>query len=205
MNAQDEIERLKREVERLQEALRTSEHECRKTDAPLSQFTTGDSLINNLEFITDLARFAEGLYTQQDVKKKYRFDDDAWAKLGKDETLIEAIQAEKVRRIRNGSSAREKAQQLFVKAPDVLDSILSDDKASPRYRIEASKELRMVANNGPETIPAADRFIITINLGEDHKLVINKPIAVGPDDGEIINHEPQAMIAAKKDENDGPV
>ena len=72
MNDQDEIEGLKREVERLQEALRTSEHERHKTDAPLTQFTTGDSLINNLEFITDLARYAEGVLSEATVSQRSR-------------------------------------------------------------------------------------------------------------------------------------
>ena len=36
------------------------------------------SLIDNLEFISDLARFVENLLSDQQIKKKYRFDDDTW-------------------------------------------------------------------------------------------------------------------------------
>jgi len=70
------------------------------------------SLIENHEFITDCARYAEGLLSEQDVKKKYRFDYDTWARLGENDALVEAIEAEKTRRIRNGNTKRERAQKL---------------------------------------------------------------------------------------------
>src|SRR5262249_4724205 len=119
-----------------------------------------------------------------------------------------AIEAEKVRRIRNGAHAREKAQQVFVKAPDVLDNILSDRSASPRHRIEAAREIRAVAATGPEATPAGDRFVIPINLGEVYKLRIVKPIAGGPIDetGQSIDVTPQGLlpiIAAKNREGNG--
>jgi hypothetical protein len=53
------------------------------------------SLIENHEFVVDLARFAEGSLTGRQVKKKYRFDDATWAQLGEDDTLVERIEAEK--------------------------------------------------------------------------------------------------------------
>jgi hypothetical protein len=53
------------------------------------------SLIDNLEFITDLARYAEGLFTEQQVKKKHHFDDATWESLGSDEQLVEAIKQKK--------------------------------------------------------------------------------------------------------------
>jgi len=108
------------------------------------------SLIENHEFITDCARYAEGLLSEKEVKKRHRFDDDTWARLGEDEALIEAIEAEKIRRIRNGSTARERAQQLFATAPNVLGDILHDDGTSARHRIESARELRQIAANGPE-------------------------------------------------------
>jgi hypothetical protein len=127
----------------------------------------------------------------------------SWERLGNNETLVAKIEAEKVRRIRNGVSAREKAQQLFVTAPGVLGDILHDDSASPRHRIESAKELRVIAANGPETAPAADRFQITINLGAD-VLHFDKSIAPDPNDVDPFNDvdpndldvRPQAVIAA---------
>src|SRR5262245_57550533 len=119
------------------------------------------------DFIVDCTRFAEGILTERAVKKKYRFDDATWERLGSDEALIEAIEVEKTRRIRDGSTARERAQALFAVAPTVLGDIMNDPSASARHRIEASKELRMVADNGPEAAPAStsEKFLIQINLG----------------------------------------
>ena len=77
-------------------------------------------LINDTEFITDLARYGEGVLTEAQVKRKYRgFDDDVWEKLGSDDALVDAIEAERTRRIRSGACVREKAQLLHTKAPDV--------------------------------------------------------------------------------------
>jgi hypothetical protein len=64
------------------------------------------------ELIVDCVRFAEGLLDERAIRKKYRFDDSAWEALGSNDALIEAVEAEKVRRIRDGSTKREKAQQL---------------------------------------------------------------------------------------------
>jgi hypothetical protein len=77
-------------------------------------------LINDTEFITDLARYGEGVLTEAQVKRKYRrFDDDVWEKLGSDDALVGAIEAERTRRIRSGACVREKAQLLHTNALDV--------------------------------------------------------------------------------------
>ena len=159
------------------------------------------SLIDNHEFVVDCARYAEGILTEAPVKKKYHFDDATWASLGEDDALVEAIEAEKIRRVRNGSTARERAQQVFATAPNVLGNILNDDSASPRHRIEASKELRMVADNGPQAAPAADRFIITIDLGEDYKLKIDKPRKPGLDDDKVIDATPQKALTDRTEDD----
>src|SRR5262245_15726244 len=117
--------------------------------------------------------------TAAQVRKRFRFDDDTWKRLGENDALVEAIEAEKERRIRNGESAREKAQALFVQAPGVLGGIMNDDSASPRHRIESVREIRQIAANGPEAAPASDRFVITINLGDD-VLKFDKSIEINP-------------------------
>jgi len=191
----NEIERLKREIERLQGLLKAQSIPAELTD-----------LRENFDFISDLARFAESIYTEAAVRKKWRLDDATWSRLAEDEDFIEKVEATKTTRIRNGSSAREKAQQLFTETPAVLGEILRDDNASPRHRIEASREIRAVAGTGPETTPASDRFVIQINLGEDYKLRFDKSITpVSNDkDVEIIDSTLLPMIAANKQEgNDG--
>jgi len=101
------------------------------------------------ELIVDCVRFAEGLLDEAAVRKKYRFDDATWTSLGDNEKLIEAIEVEKTRRIRNGDSKREKSQLLITKAPGILDQIMSDPAASPRHRVDAIRTLDGFAANGP--------------------------------------------------------
>jgi len=166
------------------------------------------SLIENHKFITDCARYADGLLSEQDVKKKYRFDDDTWARLGENDALVEAIEAEKTRRIRNGSTKRERAQKLVAQAPGVLGDIMLDASASPKHRIDASKTLDAFAANGPEATPASERFVITINLGSDVERY-SKSIAIDPNDVDPndTNTTMLPVIAAKKkgDGNGEPV
>jgi hypothetical protein len=158
------------------------------------------NLTDNQEFIACLCRFAEGIMTQTAVKKKFRLDESTWSALGDDDALIQAVEDEKVRRIRDGSAKREKAQKLVVAAPDVLSGILLDDTANARHRIDSCKVLNDLAANGPgDTAPTADRFIIQINLGAD-TLTFNKsiralePNEVDPDD--VGPDTVQGMIAA---------
>ena len=168
------------------------------------------SLIENHEFITDCARYAEGLLSEKDVKKRHHFDEATWERLGENDTLIERIEAEKLRRIRNGSTKRERAQKLVAQAPGVLGDIMLDGNASPKHRIDASKTLDAFAANGPEATAAADRFIITINLGSDVERY-NKSIAINPNDVDPndtpTDIAPRGLIASttakKKDGGDG--
>ena len=57
------------------------------------------------------------------MRKKYRLSESSWSILGENDLLVEKIEAEKIRRIRDGSCKRERAQLLVVKAPDVLGGI----------------------------------------------------------------------------------
>ena len=139
------------------------------------------------ELIVDCARFAEGVLTEQQVRKKYRFDAGAWEALGSNDELVEKIESERLRRVRDGSGKREKSQQLITKAPDILDSIASDTACSPRHRVDAIKVLDTFAANGPgQSAPASDRFQIIINLGAD-TLKFDKSIAVDANDIDPLN------------------
>lgn len=140
-------------------------------------------LEENHEFVADCCRFYEGILTEANMRLKYRsFTDNIWQDLGSNEKLLDAVEEEKIRRIRTGLQKRERSQHLITKAPAILDSIASDVSASPRHRVDAIKTLDSFTGNPQEGAPAADRFVITINLGADHVEVYNKSISINADD-----------------------
>ena len=162
----------------------------------------------NDELLGDLARFSEGLYTEQFVRRKYRdlLDDDDWTYLATDDLLVEMVEAEKIRRQRNGRAKTERAQQHIVRGPDVLATIMDDPQANARHRVDSIKALDALAG-GEQAAPASDeRFRIVINLSADEKIVIDKGIKpVAP---KTIDHDDPtppllAMIAANKRTDDG--
>lgn len=142
-------------------------------------------------FVADCARHTESLVSDSDIKSKWRLTDKDWERLADNAPLLQAVRAERERRIINGDAAREAAQRHFAKAPTVLGNILTDEQVSPRHRIEAARELRQVVGDGPDVASGAgEKFVITINLGEDKKLVFEKEIAPRRplpfnDDGEL--------------------
>jgi hypothetical protein len=142
----------------------------------------------NFELIADCCRYSENIMSEDAVRKKWRYSEAEWEKLGADAALLEAIELEKVRRIRSGQQKRERAQVLITKGPDILDSIASDESASPRHRVDAIKTLDSFTGNTPEAAAAADRYIITINLGGDHVEHYNKSLTVTTEDPDDISH-----------------
>ena len=165
------------------------------------------SLEDNHEFISDFARYSEGILDEKFLRRKYRFDNATWEQLGNNDALVERIENEKLRRVRDGSSKRERAQKLVAQAPGVLGDIMLDGNASPKHRIDASKTLDAFAANGPEATAAADRFIITINLGSDVERY-NKSIAINANDVDPNDTDtaPQGLlpiIAANRGKGDG--
>jgi hypothetical protein len=151
------------------------------------------------QLIADCARYGEGLFSESDVKKRHRLPDSVWEALGSDDLFVERVEAEKLRRVRNGNAKRERAQQHITKAPDILASIMEDPGQSARHRIDSAKVLDNFAANGPEAAPPDDKFTIVINLGND-VLRFSKSRAPDPHDGEIIEHdddsEPQGWLPA---------
>jgi hypothetical protein len=128
-------------------------------------------------FVADCTRAGEGVITDTELQEKYELSPVDWINITKDAALGRAIRAERERRMLNGTAAREAACRHFVKAPGILDQIMTDAQSNPRHKIEAIKELRQTAiSNSPESLPESERFIITINLGEGHVEHYDKPI-----------------------------
>src|SRR5262245_26007053 len=125
------------------------------------------NLVDDEAFVLAMARYADGVWSEAQVKRRFRFDDATWQKLGADDRLVEKIENLKELRIRRGNTKRERAQQRVVQAPEVLEKIMMSADASPRHRIDAAKALDDFAN-GPEAATpaaAASQFLIRIDLG----------------------------------------
>jgi hypothetical protein len=158
-------------------------------------------LLTDAEFVADLARYSEKLLTEKFIRRKYgNLTDDVWAALGENDELVSAIEAEKALRVRNGSAKRERAQLHIIKAPDVLEKIMSDETQNSRHRVDAVKALDSLADNGPRSTQQADKFIIHIDLTADAKLK-----GIEPDPRDVINLEvelPQKTPAAITDQSE---
>jgi len=127
-------------------------------------------------FITDLSRNKERLFSDQQVCEKYDITPDDWTAITQSKAVRLAVSAEHERRMLNNDASREAAAKQFTKAPEILGGILENERASPRHRIEAAKELRATAHSGDEKPGAdAERVIVTINLGNapEDKLVFD--------------------------------
>src|SRR5262245_186901 len=179
----DELERLRKENARLQELLDAKQ----QVDVPASS----TSLLNNHDLVEDLCKFAEGLVPESVIRKKHKLSEDVWNALGDDEEFVQAIELQKLHRIRTGQAKRELAQKYVVKGPDVLEKIMSDQSANDRHRIDAVKAMDAIAE--PEAAKADVQHIsIRIDLSADSKLNSVEP---NPNDIIDINAEVLPMIA----------
>ena len=127
-------------------------------------------------FITDLSRNKERLFSDQQVCEKYDIEPADWTAIAQNKALRLRVNAEHQSRMLRGTAAQESAAKIFTEAPEVLGSILRDSQASPRHRIEASKELRATSRSDDEKLGAdAERVVVTINLGNapEDKLVFD--------------------------------
>jgi hypothetical protein len=146
-------------------------------------------------FVTDVVRHIEDLMPADALRSKYGLlDDAAYEALGSNEALQRSIAAAKTRRIHSGEAARERAQHLFLTAPTVLGEIVRDASMSPRHRIEAARELRQVAANGPtdERKNDKERFHIVLNFGASK---INKTVELPP--------KPEVLTIEHNESEDG--
>jgi hypothetical protein len=126
------------------------------------------TLMQDQTLIEDLCRYSDNILTERQVRQKWHVADDSiWHAMGTDTEFVERVELERMRRIRSGATKRELAQLAVTKAPAVLDKILSDERASPKHRIDAAKTLDDLAGFAPETQAQEDRVHIVINLGAD--------------------------------------
>ncbi|HTG58467.1 MAG TPA: hypothetical protein VMG63_03535 [Terriglobia bacterium] len=163
------------------------------------------SLRENQELVEDLARYADGILTEKQVRQRWHLaNDEVWTSLGTDESFVERVELEKTRRIRSGATKRELAQLRVVKAPAVLDQILSDQRASPKHRIDAAKALDDLAGFAPQRPGVEqDRVVIRIDLSADTKNpadVLEFEASARPVDaeGRFIDAAPRPMIEASE-------
>src|SRR5262249_11488830 len=127
-------------------------------------------------FIADCSRNKERIFSDDRIREKYDISETDWTEITQSKAVRLAVNAEHERRMLNGTAAQESAAKIFTEAPEVLGSILRDNKASPRHRVDAAKELRATAHAGDEKSgPDTDRVIVTINLGNapEDKLVFD--------------------------------
>jgi hypothetical protein len=138
------------------------------------------------DFIKHCARNVEGLLPESELRAKFELSEEDWAGLANNGQLLHAVRAEVDRRIANGECAREAAQRHHARAPSVLNEILQNETISPRHRIEAAKELRQVATGARENVGTGERFVISIDLGGDHRLVkeFDQPARIPHEEGD---------------------
>jgi hypothetical protein len=128
------------------------------------------AIMENEELVTDLCRYQEGVLTEQQVRRKWPLaTEEAWVALD-DDAFVKRVELERVRRIRSGAAKRELAQLHIVKAPDVLNGILMDPRASAKHRIDSAKALDDLAGFIPQRPGIEqDRVVIRIDLSGDTK------------------------------------
>jgi hypothetical protein len=161
-----------------------------------------ESLINNREFLEDCARYSESILSQDQIVKKYQLDDATLDRLANDDALVKAIDRIRTQRVRSRAAARERAQNYYATIPDELNKIARDPNVSPRFKIDASRELRTCAE-GPETTPtaaSAERFQIIINLGNGEVISYDQPKNIDgkPTTDDQLNMELIPFITNKK-------
>jgi hypothetical protein len=86
-----------------------------------------------------------------------------------------------------------------VKAPDILEKIMSNPDENARHRIDSAKALDALADPGSQSAPAADKFIIRIDLTADAKL---KGIEPNPADIITIEATTREMPATITDQSE---
>src|SRR5258708_4191339 len=114
--------------------------------------------IEDDELVEDLARFADGTLTEKQVRARHRLNDTAWRAMGESDRFVELIEAAKLRRIRTGTTKRERAQLEIIDAPPILGKIMRSPESNARHVIDSVKALDGLATGGAEAAAAGARF-----------------------------------------------
>jgi hypothetical protein len=152
------------------------------------------SFADDVELVEDLARYAEGVLSEKEVRKRHRLNEKAWLAMGEDDLLCERIDDRRIRRVRDGSTKRELAQKHVVRGPAVLAGIMDDPGTHAKHKIDSIRALDHLAANGPQAAGDGSMFNIVINLGADadgREIIetYNKPRKIGvSDDNTIIDN-----------------
>jgi hypothetical protein len=196
-------------------AERSSKGARKKSDIPTKRVTTkadtnlpAPSFADDSELVEDLARYAENVLSEKEVRKRHRLTEKDWIAMAEDDELVRKIDDRRIRRVRDGSCKRELAQLHVVRGPAVLANIMDDPSAHAKHKVDAIKTLDHLATPpGDRAAADASRFVISIDLTADGGNTIehySKPYKVGvEDDTDNIDTATLAIIAAKQNRNDG--
>jgi hypothetical protein len=135
----------------------------------------------NNELLEDLARYAEGVYDEKFIRRKYRdlLDNEAWELLASDDLLVQMVAEAQARRLRSGAAKKELAQKHIVRGVGVLTSIMDDVRTSPKSKIDSVRALDALADPGsPQFARDEDRIVIKIDLSGDAKLKDPKDVLI---------------------------
>jgi hypothetical protein len=128
--------------------------------------------------VTDMARFVEGLKTEQLIRSEHGLFEGDWELLIEDTDLIAEVEIAVAQRKANGTYFKEAAANELADAPKLLGEILKDPLVPARSRIDASKELRMgAAGYRDDDRPGGGTPTVIINLGNR---TLNYPKAIVP-------------------------
>ena len=140
------------------------------------------------QFVVDCVRAGEGLITDRELAEKYELYPPAWKNITKDMELGHAIRAERERRMLNGVAAREAAAKHFVKAPRILDQIMTDAGQTHATKSKPSRNDDSRHSQNTDSLPESERFMIKIDFSAgggpievyDKPIKLNAPAGDGP-------------------------
>jgi len=122
--------------------------------------------IDRAVLVADMARYSEGLKSEQLIRSEHLLFAGDWDLLIEDADLIAEVEIAVAQRKTNGEYFKEAAAEELAHAPRVLGAIIRDERQPARSRIDASKELRVGAlGQRDDKRSGAGSVTVHINLG----------------------------------------